>query len=287
MTDVSKIQCIEPVSILSVVGEDATSFYRPYRALVRNQLTPLLFNNSPSGKQVSLLFREEEAEKALQVVHGELYGTAKRINLLFFGKGQVGGTLLDQLLKEAPVLKKRKQVDLRVIGVLNSSKACLSDNGLPSQWRSYFEEHAVPYTWAELHRYIEATSLENLVAIDNTASESLIHHYTDLVEQGFDLVSSNKLANTQSYRFYTTLRSQLRNHRKSYLYETNVGAGLPLIDTIRLLHESGENITRIRGVFSGSLGYIFSIYSEEQRPFSEVVLSAKEEGYTEPDPRKI
>ena len=284
--DVSQIQCIEPVSILSVVGEDASSFYHPYRALVRNQLTPLLFNNSPSGRQVSLLFREEEAEKALRVVHGQLYGTAKRINLILFGKGKVGGTLLDQLLKEAPNLKARKQIDLKVIGILNSSKACLLEEGLPTQWRSYFEENAQPYSWAELHRFFDSTSLENLVAVDNTASEDLIHRYTDLIERGFDLVSSNKLANTQSYRFYESLRKQLRNHSKSYLYETNVGAGLPLIDTIRLLHESGENITRIRGVFSGSLGYIFSVYSEEQRPFSEVVLSAKEEGYTEPDPRE-
>ena len=284
--DVSQIQCLEPVSILSVVGEDAASFYKPYRALVRNQMTPLLFNNSPSGRQLSLVFREEEADKALKVVHGQLYGTAKRVNLVFFGKGQVGATLLDQLYTEVGSLKQKKQLDFRVVGILNSTKACLLPEGIPEHWEDYFEENAEGYTWSEFQNYIQASAFENLVAIDNTASERLIHQYEDLIQLGFDLVSSNKLANTQNFAYYQSLRQLLRQQRKSYLYETNVGAGLPLIDTIRLLHGSGENITRIRGVFSGSLGYIFSAFSEEQTSFSEVVLSAQEAGYTEPDPRE-
>ena len=284
--DVSQIQCLEPVSILSVVGEDAASFYKPYRALVRNQLTPLLFNNSPSGRQLSLVFREEEADKALRVVHGQLYGTAKRINLVFFGKGQVGATLLDQLYTEVGSLKEKKQLDFRVVGILNSTKACLLPEGIPEHWEDYFEENADGYSWSEFQEFIESSALENLVAIDNTASERLIYRYEELIQWGFDLVSSNKLANTQNFAFYQSLRQLLKQQRKSYLYETNVGAGLPLIDTIKLLHGSGENITRIRGVFSGSLGYIFSTFSESASSFSQVVLSAKKAGYTEPDPRE-
>lgn len=284
--DVAQIQRIEPVSILSVVGEDAGSFYRPYRALVRNQLTPLLFNNSPSGRQLGLVFKQEEAVKALRVVHGELYGTAKRVNLLCFGKGQVGATLLDQLLEEATVLREKKNIDLRVIGILNSRQALFAEEGVSSPWREQFEEKAQPYQWSDLLRFVEKGAFENLVAIDNTASETLIHRYEELAERGFDLISSNKLANTQDYGFYKTLRATLQQNRKSYLYETNVGAGLPLIDTIRLLHESGENITKIRGVFSGSLGAIFSEYSQRDIPFSEAVLKASEAGYTEPDPRE-
>jgi len=284
--DLSQIQRIEPVSILSVVGEDAASFYRPYRALVRNQLTPLLFNNSPSGRQLGLVFKEEEAVKALRVVHGELYGTAKRINLLCFGKGQVGATLLDQLLEEATALKEKKNIDLRVIGILNSTHALLTQEGVASPWRTQFEEKAQRYQWSDFKQFIAEGAFENLVAIDNTASESLIHRYEELAESGFDLISSNKLANTQDYGFYKALRTRLKNTRKTYLYETNVGAGLPLIDTIRLLHESGDNITKIRGVFSGSLGSIFSGYSQSALPFSTAVLQASEAGYTEPDPRE-
>ena len=107
-----------------------------------------------------------------------------------------------------------------------------------------------------------------------------------LIEAGFDLVSSNKIANTLGVDFYDTVRKALRKNQKQYLYETNVGAGLPLIDTIKLLHLSGENITRIKGVFSGSLSYVFNTFSEADRSFSEVVLEAMQKGYMEPDPRE-
>ncbi|MEJ2583872.1 MAG: bifunctional aspartate kinase/homoserine dehydrogenase I, partial [Robiginitalea sp.] len=117
-------------------------------------------------------------------------------------------------------------------------------------------------------------------------SEEFVEHYPELIRRGFDLVSSNKIANTRSFSFYSTLREVLREHQKQYLYETNVGAGLPLIDTIRLLHLSGENITRIRGIFSGSLGYIFNAFSGGQRPFSGILREAMQAGYTEPDPRE-
>nr|CCF99180.1 bifunctional protein: aspartokinase I homoserine dehydrogenase [uncultured Flavobacteriia bacterium] len=139
---------------------------------------------------------------------------------------------------------------------------------------------------AEVIAFAKANHLANLIAIDNTASAHFIEKYTALVENGFDLVSSNKVANTVDFEFYTQLRKTLAENQKRYLYETNVGAGLPLIDTIRLLHLSGENITRIKGVFSGSLSYLFNAFSEENRPFSEVLLEAIDRGYTEPDPRE-
>ncbi|MEO8773805.1 MAG: bifunctional aspartate kinase/homoserine dehydrogenase I, partial [Gelidibacter sp.] len=106
------------------------------------------------------------------------------------------------------------------------------------------------------------------------------------VEAGFDLVSSNKIANTISHDFYTELRRNLDDNQKSYLYETTVGAGLPLIDTIKLLHESGENITRIRGVFSGTLSYLFNNFSVQERLFSTIVQETIDKGFTEPDPRE-
>src|SRR5690606_7876799 len=107
-----------------------------------------------------------------------------------------------------------------------------------------------------------------------------------LIKQGFDLVSSNKIANTLDFERYRAIRSCLDQNQKQYLYETNVGAGLPLIDTIKLLHLSGENITRIKGVFSGSLSFIFNSFSQERTAFSEIVKQAMAKGFTEPDPRE-
>jgi homoserine dehydrogenase len=134
--------------------------------------------------------------------------------------------------------------------------------------------------------YAEKNHLENLIAIDNTASSAFVKNYIDLVDNGFDLISSNKIANTLNYSFYEKLRNKLNENKKTYLYETNVGAGLPLIETIKLLHDSGENITRIIGVFSGSLSYLFNNFSAQDRPFSEVLKEAIDNGFTEPDARE-
>ena len=126
----------------------------------------------------------------------------------------------------------------------------------------------------------------NLFAIDTTASKDFVSNYVELIKNGFDLVSANKIANTKEYSFYKNLRENLHFYQKNYLYETNVGAGLPLIDTIRLLHHSGENITRIRGVFSGTLSYLFNTFSATDKNFSDVLNEAIEKGFTEPDPRE-
>src|SRR5690554_1657841 len=134
--------------------------------------------------------------------------------------------------------------------------------------------------------YAQEHHLENLIAIDNTASVDFVKNYIKLAENGFDLVSSNKIGNTIGLDFYDKLRKVLAENQKNYLYETNVGAGLPLIDTIKLLHLSGENITRIRGVFSGSLSYLFNHFSVEDRPFSIILKEAIDRGYTEPDARE-
>ncbi|MDP6922031.1 MAG: bifunctional aspartate kinase/homoserine dehydrogenase I, partial [Lutibacter sp.] len=141
------------------------------------------------------------------------------------------------------------------------------------------------YTVADVIAYADQHHLENLIAIDNTASKDFINHYGALVDNGFDLISSNKIANTVSFEFYKELRKKIRDNKKTYLYETNVGAGLPLIDTIRLLHDTGENITRIRGVFSGSLSYLFNHFSQREEAFATVLEEAISGGLTEPDPR--
>jgi aspartokinase/homoserine dehydrogenase 1 len=284
--DVSQIYVTEKVSIISIIGQSLYSFNQPYSALIKNHITPILINNTVTGENVCLVVKKSDLNKAVNVIHGEIFGISKNINIAVFGKGLVGGTLIDQILKSTENIMKRKNINLNIFAVANSSKVLLNKNGVSENWTSELEKSTIDNNVLNIIEFAEKNHLENLIAIDNTASSEFVNNYIKLVENGFDLISSNKIANTLSYSFYKELRRKLKENKKEYLYETNVGAGLPLIDTIKLLHDSGENITRIRGVFSGSLSYLFNKFSVQTKPFSEVLKEAIENGYTEPDPRE-
>lgn len=284
--DINRIHITSDVSVISIVGQDLSTFHKPYNALIRNQIVPLLFNNAVTGKNVSLVVRKADMLKALNVIHGQIFGISKKINLAIIGIGNVGGTLLNQILESAAKIESRKGISLRVFALANSKKLVLDHRGVGADWKLRLQKETEGYTPEVIFNYAKSHHLENLVMVDNTASSDFVAHYLDFVKNGFDLVSSNKIANTLNYDYYRKLRETLIRNQKQYLYETNVGAGLPLIDTIKLLHLSGENITRIRGVFSGSLSYIFNTFSQEDLPFSEVVRAAMDMGFTEPDPRE-
>ena len=284
--DINMITVQDEVSVISVVGQDLSTFHRPFNALIKNQIVPLLFNNTVSGKNVSLVVRKTDLHKALNVMHGQIFGISKKVNLAIFGHGNVGGTLIGQILRSKKTIEKRKGIDLNVFAVANSRKLLLEKKGVPKNWKTAIEDRGVSYTYNDVVNYAKEHHLENLIAIDNTANEDFVAKYFDFVENGFDLVSSNKIANTLGFDFYQLLREELAKHQKQYLYETNVGAGLPLIDTIKLLHLSGENITQIKGVFSGSLSYIFNTFSEVDKPFSAILKDAMKKGFTEPDARE-
>lgn len=311
--DINRIYAVDQVSVISIVGQDLSSFHKPYNALIKNQIVPLLFNNTVTGKNVSLVLHKKDLNKALNIMHAQIFGQAKKVNIAVFGVGQVGAALVDQILKAAPQIEERKGIKLQVFALANSKIMLLNAGGIgkiatdtteitltsatasisgsnavvsTADWRS---ELAISEQYSDvevLFNYAQINHLENLILVDNTASASFVANYAHFVAHGFDLVSSNKIANTLSYKSYRALREQLVKFQKQYLYETNVGAGLPLIDTIKLLHLSGENITQIKGVFSGSLSYIFNTFSVSDKPFSEVVREALSKGYTEPDPRE-
>src|SRR5690606_23730625 len=190
-----------------------------------------------------------------------------------FGHGGVGGALINQILKSKDDIEKRKGINLNVFAIANSKKMLLNKNGVDNDWRTAIEASPLNNSIEDIIAFTKRYHLENLIAVDNTASSDFYKNYMPLVEAGFDLVSSNKIANTISHKFYRDLRTHLQEHNKQYLYETTVGAGLPLIDTIKLLHESGENITRIRGVFSGTLSYLFNNFSVQDKPFSTIIRS--------------
>ena len=284
--DVNMITVMDDVSIISIVGQDLSTFHNPFNALIKNQIVPLLFNNTVSGNNVSLVVKKSDLHKAVNVMHGQVFGISKKINILIFGHGNVGGTLIDQILESAETIKTRKRLDLRVFGIANSKNILLNEKGIAKNWKTQLKQKGESYKVEDVFDFAKRHHLENLIVIDNTASKDFVANYFEFVEHGFDIVSSNKIANTLRYDFYQLLREELQKNQKQYLYETNVGAGLPLIDTIKLLHLSGENITRIKGVFSGSLSYIFNTFSEVDVPFSSILKDAMQKGFTEPDPRE-
>ena len=284
--DVSSVSIVDDVAVISIVGQPLSTFHHPYNALIRNQIVPLLINNAVTGKNVSLVLKTEKLHKALNVIHGEIFGVSRRINLVIFGKGTVGGTLINQVIAAHDNILQRKNISLRIVAIANSQKILTAAKGIGKGWEEAFEREAVPYNFDTLQAFVDKNHLENLIAVDVTASKTFVDNYIPLIKSGYDLVSANKIANTISFSFYQELRKTLKQYQKTYLYETNVGAGLPLIDTIRLLHHSGENITRIKGIFSGTLSYLFNTFSAEDKPFSEVLQHAINSGYTEPDPRE-
>lgn len=210
----------------------------------------------------------------------------KKINLVIFGHGSVGSNLIDQIMAFKEEISKRRDIELNIFALANSKRLILNLDGFTSNWKETEKRYGEKYTIDTVIDFSKKYNLENLIAVDNTSSSDFVSNYPRLVANGFNLISSNKIGNTLGLDFYQELRTLLVLNKKEYLYETNVGAGLPLIDTIKLLHLSGDNITRIKGVFSGSLSYIFNTFSEEDISFSEVLKKAMRLNLTESDPRE-
>lgn len=286
--DVTSITAIKNITLITIIGQNLSEFTNAFYALIKNGIEIKLINNTLNGKNISLVVDNDKATKAINVIHGHIFGIAKKINIAIFGKGNVGASLINQILKSKQNILQKKEVNLNIFAIAGSKKIYFNREGVGMDWEeqveniSKFNGNMVQ----EMIKYANQYHLENLVAIDNTASDDFVKNYITLVENGFDLISSNKKCNTGSYNAYKNLRQTLKNYRKQYLYETNVGAGLPLIDTIKLLHESGENITRIRGVFSGSLSFLFNQFSAIDKKFSEILKEAIKGGFTEPDARE-
>ncbi|WP_081211967.1 homoserine dehydrogenase family protein [Salegentibacter sediminis] len=210
----------------------------------------------------------------------------KEVNIILFGVGNVGNRLIDQFLKIRSRWVEEFEISLKIPVIANSEKAIFKPEGIGENWEKDFQYSAVSYQLESILEFNREHQLENPVVIDATASKELVLHYPELVKKGFHLVAANKIANTLSGEFYYGLRRELQKHKKHFYYETNVGAGLPIVQTLQELHRAGEKVTRIRGVFSGSLSFIFNTFSESDAEFSEVLQQAGKLGYTEPDARE-
>ncbi len=285
--DVNDVHIKNDLVIVSIIGQKLDNFHLSYNSLMKNDISPVLINSSVTGDNISLVLEKNDLHKAVNVIHSKIFGVSTKINIAIFGRGLVGSTLIDQILISTADIEKRRKIKLNVFAVANSKKVLLKKNGIDNNWKEELEKNGTQnYNINDVIQFAKKNHFENLIAVDNTASEDFVKNYIPLVDNGFDLVSSNKIANTKDFTFYKLLRRKLQNKAKNYLYETNVGAGLPLLDTIKLLHHSGENITKIKGIFSGSLSYIFNHFSIEDKPFSEILNEAVTKGFTEPDPRE-
>lgn len=280
---VSNIYSVNNVAVIGFVSEN---YSKILSELQRNKIFPLLLNQIASAGRVNIVVMESQTEIAKNIVETEIFGKPKVVHLALIGHGNVGGTLIEQILDSAHDILIRKRLELKIVAIANSKKMALNKGGFGSDWRQKMNYSQVDSNVDALIKYAKEHHLENLVMVDNTASKDFVKHYDAFVENGFDVVSSNKIYNTLSISQYRNLRKSLEKNKKQYLYETNVGAGLPLIDTIKLLHLSGENITRIKGVFSGTLSYVFNNFSLRDEKFSTIINEALEKGYTEPDPRE-
>lgn len=280
---VSQVSSIEQISVIGLVTDN---FNLIFTELQRNKIFPLLLNQVAKAGRVNLVVATNQTDKAINIIKSVIQGKPKTVHLVLIGHGTVGGTLVEQILDSEQDILRRKGIKLKMIAIANSQNIVFSEKGFARNWRQELARVERKNTLQDLFAFVKENQFENLILVDNTASKEFPKHYSQFAENGFDIVSSNKVFNTWSIEEYRNLRKVLEKNKRRYLYETNVGAGLPLIDTIKLLHLSGENITRIKGVFSGSLSYIFNNFSVREERFSKIIEEAMQKGFTEPDPRE-
>lgn len=280
---VSQIYSINNVSVLSFVAQD---FSKIMSELARNNIFPLILNQISAENRVNIVVTSSQDEKAKNIIEAEIFAKPKTVHLAIIGHGKVGSTLIEQVLQKSDDIRNRKKLDLKIIAIANSRKIIFNKEGFKENWSNDILVSDRKSDVDSLIAFSQENQLENLIIVDNTASSDFVKNYNTFAENGFDLVSSNKIFNTLPISEYRNFRHILTKKNKKYLYETNVGAGLPLVDTIKLLHLSGENITRIKGVFSGSLSYIFNNFSIRDEKFSTILKEAMDRGFTEPDPRE-
>jgi aspartokinase/homoserine dehydrogenase 1 len=233
---------------------------------------------------IALVVRGEDAQPATRATHTAFFSHSTHIDVVLLGCGHVGGELLDQFQRQAANLIEH-HVDLRVRAIANSEKLLVADDKLDlSQWREELAEHGKPWSLDDVVAIRKNLGLLSPTVVDCTTDADLAGQYVSLLNSGFNIVAANKKANTADYGYYCEMREAAARNFRKFLYETNVAAGLPFIDTLQGLIRSGDELKTFEGILSGSLSMIFGLLQDGE-PLSQVVARAMELGYTEPDPR--
>ncbi|HEX5667277.1 MAG TPA: bifunctional aspartate kinase/homoserine dehydrogenase I, partial [Chitinophagaceae bacterium] len=276
------------LSIVAIVSENMKSHPgvsgKMFGALGRNGINVRAIAQGSSERNISAVISTADVRKALNVLHEEFFETTYRqINLFVAGTGNVGKRLLAQLQKQHSFLMEHLRLQVRVVGLINSRKMVMGDEGLNGNWEKAIE-NAEKADLSAFVSHIISKNLRNSVFVDVTANEDVSKVYGSLLQKSVAVVACNKIAASSAYSNYARLKDLAREFNTRFLFETNVGAGLPVIGTLNDLLRSGDSINKIEAVLSGTLNFVFNNY-DATRKFSEVVKQAQDEGYTEPDPR--
>ncbi len=277
------------LSIVALVGDQMKSHQgisgKMFSALGRNNINVRAIAQGASERNISAVIASNDIKKALNTLHDQFFeGNMKQLNVFITGVGNVGERLIDQIRTQKKYLRQNLKINLRVIGLSNSKKMVFNENGLSlDDWKDELSNGEK----ASLQRFFDHVrhlNLRDSIFVDITASQEVAELYPDYLRQSIAVVACNKIASSSDFEGYNNLKRLSRKYNAPFLFETNVGAGLPVIDTLNNLVTSGDKINSIKAVLSGSLNFVFNNFDETVK-FHDVVKQAQKEGYTEPDPR--
>ncbi len=286
---IQDVQLTRELAILAVVGDGMAGMPgvagKVFQALGAANINVRAIAQGASERNISVVIDAAQATRALRAVHAGFYLSPHTLSIGVIGPGTVGKVLLDQLASQQARLAREFNIDLRVRGILRSKQMKLGEPAIDlSRWREASAEGAEPTDLDRFVAHVHADFLPHTVLIDCSANEAVARRYADWLAAGIHIITPNKKANSAELSYYDRLRDVRRASGASFLYETTVGAGLPVVQTLRDLRETGDEILSIEGIFSGTLAYLFNVY-DGSTPFSAIVRDAKNRGYTEPDPR--
>lgn len=282
---------VEPdMSIIAVVGEDMRHTPgisgKVFQSLGKNGINIIAIAQGSSELNISLVIEKEDLKKALNVLHNSLFlSKQKTLNLFLIGPGMVGGAFLKLIIERSNYVAEHVHAKIKVVGLLNRQKMIFDENGIDlNTWKEVLQNSKLESNIEKFIDRMKEKNLPNSILVDCTANDSVVKHYTKILSSSISIVTPNKIANTQSYEQFISLRETAGKHNVQFRYGTNVGSALPFINTLKDIISNGDQVTKIEGVFSGTLSFIFNTLKEKDS-FSEAVKIAKEKGYTEPDPR--
>lgn len=286
---INSIDVEDRCAILAAVGENmpgvpgiAAKFFG---ALGKAGVNVRAIAQGSSELNISAVIQDRDSKKALRALHAAFFLSNQALSVGVFGPGLIGGTLIDQVSREIERLKVEFGVDIRIRGIANSKRMIISEQGIDlNHWRDDFLDQAIPLDMENFVAHVAADYFPHSVIIDCTTSSILPKSYLSWIKQGIHIITPNKKAGTAELDYYHDLMHEGRRHGKHFLYETTVGAGLPIIGTLKDLIQTGDRVHKIEGVLSGTLAYLFWRY-DGSVPFSTLVHEAKQLGFTEPDPR--
>ncbi|HBC3490211.1 TPA: bifunctional aspartate kinase/homoserine dehydrogenase I [Vibrio alginolyticus] len=282
------VEFIDNVSIITLVGDGMRTSRgvasRFFSSLAEVNVNIVAIAQGSSERAISAVIPEDKISEAIKACHENLFNSKHFLDVFVVGIGGVGGELVDQIERQQAKLAE-KGIVIRVCGLANSKGLLLDSEGLPlDDWRDRMSAATEEFSLARLISLVQRNHIINPVLVDCTSSEDIANQYADFLAAGFHVVTPNKKANTASMAYYHQLRDVARSSRRKLMYETTVGAGLPVIENLQNLISAGDELERFSGILSGSLSYIFGKL-DEGMSLSEATNIAKENGFTEPDPR--